>query len=179
MAVTSAIGIPEGVALCQDSLPEGETILERLGPLGGTGALEFVDATTRRSGVGVNVERPQRRARTNDVDAGEQRRMVRDEVDAFLRPGQELLRREREHGSRLQSSSERGVAGRASAAGHPSVMRDDMERCGHSQLGSSSYGDRAVAGGHADHELAAGRARTSHAASSASARQRISPSRRP
>jgi hypothetical protein len=72
-------------------------------------------------------------------------------------------------------SAEGGWPRRTSGAGHSSVTLGDMMRYGRSRLGSSTSSARPK-GSHAENELAAGCAGVAHPAS---ARQRISPSRRP
>jgi hypothetical protein len=74
-----------------------------------------------------------------------------------------------------QSRQEAGGQSEGLGAGHSSVARGHMLRSGRSRLGSSTYPARHE-GSHADNELAAGHA---DGAQLVSARQRISPSRRP
>ncbi len=44
----------------------------------------FLIADARQRGAGVNVERPQPQARTNDVDAGDERRTITQDPAAGL-----------------------------------------------------------------------------------------------
>jgi hypothetical protein len=74
-----------------------------------------------------------------------------------------------------QSRHEAGGQSEGLGAGHSSVARGHMLRSGRSRLGSSTSSAR-HGGSHADNELAAGH---DDGAQFASARQRISPSRRP
>jgi hypothetical protein len=67
------IGICEGAVLVKRSVPVGDSDL--LFSVRSSG-VTFLVAPARQRGVGVNVERPEPEARTNDVDAGDERRRL-------------------------------------------------------------------------------------------------------
>ncbi|MCA1704374.1 MAG: hypothetical protein LC808_14370 [Actinobacteria bacterium] len=71
-------GISDEAFLSQEAFPKGKLDYPAEGRT--TPALRFLLADARQRGAGVNVERPQPKARTNDVDAGDERRRIDQEA---------------------------------------------------------------------------------------------------
>jgi hypothetical protein len=132
-------GISEQSAFGQGGLPAGETITgRRPGLLGAWGSCLQTRASEES---GSNVERPQPKARTNDVDAGDERRRI---SGGNPRPTSDD--EGCEHSSDRHQGPTSGRAGRGAGCRASLRARWRMVRCGHSPDGFNHFLDRASKG---------------------------------